>query len=74
MRDLVNRLKRRADVARSEGTGTARGDAVHFEEAANSIEMLESRVECLGEIANVCVYEEIGRICSYCQCERKADK
>jgi len=35
---LVERLRERASAARSESTGTALGDALHFEEAADTIE------------------------------------
>lgn len=35
--DLVKRLRGRARMARSEGTATALGDAVHFEEAADAL-------------------------------------
>jgi hypothetical protein len=41
-RDIVDRLTERAAVARSEGTGTAMGDAVHFEEAANMIRSMRA--------------------------------
>jgi heterodisulfide reductase subunit C len=40
MTDLMERLRDRAKVAREENTGTAFGDAIHFEEAANEIERL----------------------------------
>lgn len=45
MIDLANRLRERAQVARSEKTGTALGDALHFEEAADRIEALEAELE-----------------------------
>jgi cytosine/adenosine deaminase-related metal-dependent hydrolase len=38
MTDLVTRLRERAAAAREEGTVTALGDALHFEEAAGQIE------------------------------------
>lgn len=38
MSDLLTRLRERAANAREEGTATALGDAMHFEEAANAIE------------------------------------
>lgn len=45
---LVARLDERALVARSEGTGTALGDALHFEEAASTIRALvEERDEAI---------------------------
>lgn len=40
MTDLINRLRERAKVAREENTGTALGDALHFEEAADEIDRL----------------------------------
>jgi len=36
--DLITRLRERAAAAREEGTATALGDALHFEEAADQIE------------------------------------
>jgi len=42
MTNIVERLRERAAVARSESNGTALGDAVHFEEAAARIERLEA--------------------------------
>lgn len=44
MNDIVDRLKERAKNAREENTATALGDALHFEEAAATIERLESLV------------------------------
>lgn len=38
--DLITRLRERALAAREEGTATALGDALHFEEAASEIEHL----------------------------------
>jgi hypothetical protein len=38
--DLRHRLRERAATARSEETATALGDALHFEEAADEIEIL----------------------------------
>ena len=38
--DLVRRLRERAKAAREEMTGTALGDALHFEEAADELELL----------------------------------
>jgi hypothetical protein len=43
--DLVERLRARAKVAREENTGTAHGDAVHFDEAASEIERLRPYME-----------------------------
>ena len=40
---LVERLRERAAIARGEKTGTALGDAIHFEEAADEIERLTSQ-------------------------------
>jgi hypothetical protein len=37
---LLGRLDERASVARSEGTGTVLGDALHFEQAATAIRAL----------------------------------
>jgi len=39
-KDIVVRLRERADAARSENTGTAISDATHFEQAADEIEKL----------------------------------
>jgi hypothetical protein len=41
--ELVERLRERAAIARGEKTGTALGDAIHFEEAADEIERLTSQ-------------------------------
>jgi len=38
MTDLTTRLRERAVAARAEGTATALGDALHFEEAADRID------------------------------------
>lgn len=46
-RTLVERLRQRASTARLEGTGTALGDALHFEAAANEIEAREAEVRAL---------------------------
>lgn len=46
MTDIVKRLRERASVAREENTGTAIGDALHFEEAANAIERLDALAKC----------------------------
>jgi len=43
-RPLVERLRERAALARIEGTGTAVGDAVHFEEAAAEITDLRDKL------------------------------
>ena len=32
---------------------------------------LKRSIELIGEIAGVCVYDSIGRACSYCQCDRR---
>lgn len=45
MTDIVYRLRERASVARCENTGTALGDAVHFEEAADEITRLRAALE-----------------------------
>jgi hypothetical protein len=45
IKETVERLTERASVARSEGTGTALGDAVHFEEAIALIERLAGALE-----------------------------
>lgn len=42
--DLVASLLERGTVARQEGTGTALGDALHFEKAAGAITALQARV------------------------------
>jgi hypothetical protein len=53
-RPLVDRLRERASVARSEGTGTATGDAVHFEEAAHEIDRLTRAADAgMGAIASL---------------------
>jgi hypothetical protein len=44
MSDLSERLIERAKVAREENTGTALGDAVHFEEAAAEIASLRAQL------------------------------
>ena len=44
MDDLTQRLRERAAIARNENTGTALGDAIHFEQAAARIEALEAEV------------------------------
>jgi len=45
MTNLVERLRERARAAREERTATALGDALHFEEAADEIELLRHQVE-----------------------------
>lgn len=40
--DVVARLRKRAAIARGEKTGTALGDAYHFDEAADEIERLRT--------------------------------
>lgn len=45
MSDIVYRLRERASVARCENTGTALGDAVHFEEAADENTRLRAALE-----------------------------
>jgi len=51
--DLVPRLRGRARSARSENTGTGLGDALHFEQAANRIDMLVAALRaCLNYIEN----------------------
>lgn len=47
MTDIVERLRERATVARSEKTGTAVADAIHFEEAADEIERLRKWIRVL---------------------------
>lgn len=42
---LVERLRERAAIARGEKTGTALGDAIHFEEAADEIERLRAELD-----------------------------
>jgi hypothetical protein len=32
---------------------------------------LRARVAELGEIANVCTYDTLGAVCSYCRCQRR---
>lgn len=44
---VVERLRERAAIARGEKTGTALGDAIHFEEAADEIERLRAQVDAL---------------------------
>jgi hypothetical protein len=41
-KDIVERLRERAQFAREERTGTGLGDALHFEEAAVEIERLRN--------------------------------
>lgn len=43
-RDLIRALRARAGYAREEGNGTALGDALHFEKAADTIERLLAEV------------------------------
>jgi hypothetical protein len=45
--ELLKALDERASVARSEGTGTALGDALHFEQAATAIRALVAENERL---------------------------
>jgi hypothetical protein len=45
MNNLVERLRERAKLAREEMTGTALGDALHFEEAADEIEQLNRHAQ-----------------------------
>lgn len=47
--ELLLSLDRRASVARSEDTGTALGDALHFEQAATAIRALVEENERLRE-------------------------
>lgn len=42
---IKERLRHRASVARREGTGTALGDAMHFEEAADRIEEMDAEID-----------------------------
>src|SRR5437868_7049529 len=44
-RDIVERLRSRAEYAKQEKTGTADGDAVHLNQAADEIALLRSQVE-----------------------------
>lgn len=43
-RDIVERLRSRAEYAKQEKTGTADGDAVHLNQAADEIERLRAEV------------------------------
>lgn len=63
MSDIVKRLKDRAKVAREESTGTALGDALHFEDAAAEIEDLRMTVSGLNKDWNALLkpLEEIAR-------------
>ena len=45
--ELVKQLRERADAARSEGTATALGDALHFEEAAALLEQQSRTIAAL---------------------------
>lgn len=48
---IVERLRERAKTAREEGTGTADGDAYHFEGAANEIERLQNALKPFAAVA-----------------------
>lgn len=45
--------------------GAAKAIQVEIENRA-----LKEAIEQLGEIADVCVFGSIGRVCSYCRCDR----
>jgi hypothetical protein len=79
--ELLKALDERASVARSEGTGTALGDALHFEQAATAIRALVAENERFREALrallkyaefNICQHENTHRggaiweICSDC--------
>src|SRR6478609_11624779 len=49
--DIVERLLTRAKTAREENTGTALGDAVHFEEAARQIKILKDQRNAWQKVA-----------------------
>lgn len=53
MTDLINRLRERAVAAREEGTATALGDALHFEEAADVAEREIAAQAALARIRKV---------------------
>lgn len=46
-RDIVERLRGRAEYAKQEKTGTADGDAVHLNQAADEIGRLRAQIEIL---------------------------
>lgn len=49
--DIVERLLERAKTAREENTGTALGDAVHFEEAARQLKILKEQRNAWQKVA-----------------------
>jgi hypothetical protein len=51
MGDIIERLRERAKTAREEKTGTADGDAIHFEEAAREIERLRGALAPFAAVA-----------------------
>jgi len=55
--DIVDALRERAKAAKEERTGTADGDAYHFERAADEIERLRERLGDL--LADVCSHAAI---------------
>lgn len=34
------------------------------------IRRLRAEIELLGEVADVCTFKTLGKVCSYCQCDR----
>lgn len=46
-KDLVDSLLRRASMALDEGTGTAIGDAIHFEQAAKALQEQAAEIDRL---------------------------
>ena len=51
MNDLIKLLMERAKIARSEGTGTGLGDALHFEVAADRITAMKAAGDGLAGFA-----------------------
>lgn len=39
--------------------------------AAAEIERLRERVMRLGDMADCCVYDDLGVVCTYCRCKRR---
>ena len=49
MNDLIKLLMERAKIARSEGTGTGLGDALHFEAAADRLTAMKAAGDGLAQ-------------------------
>jgi len=48
-------------------------DARGLGRVADEIERLATRVKELGEMADVCIYDDLHEVCEYCRCERRTE-